>query len=231
MASRRTGGGGADGLGERGGARSAPSCAEAPSGRAVKVLDPHLLRSMLDAAGDLIYVKDLDGAYLACNKASERLIGVSEAEQIGKTDFDLFPRPFAEAVRAEDHEVVATRVERRVEEWVTYPDGTRVLMESLKAPLYDVEGKVAGVVGVSRDITARKVVEAERERVVQELSEALASVKTLSGLLPVCAWCKNIRNDKGYWQRIETYLAEHSDARLTHGLCPECLAKHFPEGS
>jgi len=78
------------------------------------------------------------------------------------------------------------------------------------------------------DITGRKVAEAERERIVKELSEALANVKTLSGLLPVCAWCKNIRNDDGYWQRIETYLSEHSDASFTHGMCPDCLAKQFP---
>jgi PAS domain S-box-containing protein len=325
------------------------------SAGAGKVLDPQLLRNMLDATGDLIYVKDLEGAYLACNRASEKLVGVAEAEQIGKTDFDFFSREFAEAIRAEDRLVMASRLERRVEEWVTYPDGARVLMESLKAPLYGLGGKVVGLVGVSRDVTARKraeerlarerdfseqlirvapvgiavyqaetgrclvanpalcditgatqaqlacqnfrelaswreagllaaaeaalasgrrqqlsaqlrtgsgrvvwalailssfdseegvhlvlllkditdmkVAEAERERMVQELTEALANVKTLSGLLPVCAWCKNVRDDAGYWQRIETYLSEHSDARCTHGMCPDCLAKRFPEDS
>ncbi len=319
-----------------------------------KVLDPHLLRSMLDAAGDLIYVKNLDGAYLACNRASEKLVGVKEAEQVGKTDFDLFPREFAEAVREQDRGVMTSGRERRVEEWVTYPDGTKVLMESLKAPLYGPDGTIAGLVGVSRDITARKraeerlarernfseqlireapvgiavyhaetgrclvanaamcditgatpaqllaenlrgpacwkqagmldaaetaiaggrtqqfsarsattsgrkiwllavfssfrsedgvhlilllkditdrkVAEAERERIVRELTEALAKVKTLSGLLPLCSWCKNIRNDEGYWQGIETYLSDHSDARFTHGMCPDCFAKQFPDG-
>ena len=72
--------------------------------------------------------------------------------------------------------------------------------------------------------------EAERERIVRELPEALAKVKTLSGLLPLCSWCKNIRNDEGYRQRIETCLSDHSDARFTHGMCPDCFAKRFPEG-
>jgi hypothetical protein len=102
-------------------------------------------------------------------------------------------------------------------------------MESLKAPLYCPEGRIAGLVGVSRDITARKRAEERLVRERQELTEALAKVKTLSGLLPVCAWCKKIRNDAGYWQRIETYLSEHSEAHFTHGVCPDCMAKSFPE--
>lgn len=60
---------------------------------------------------------------------------------------------------------------------------------------------------------------------VRELEEALARVKQLHGLLPICAWCKNIRNDQNYWERVEDYLAAHSDAQFTHGICPDCLPK------
>jgi hypothetical protein len=65
------------------------------------------------------------------------------------------------------------------------------------------------------------------DRNVVELREALANVKTLSGLLPICAWCKKIRNDEGYWSKIESFISEHSEARFSHGVCPECLNKHF----
>jgi signal transduction histidine kinase len=65
----------------------------------------------------------------------------------------------------------------------------------------------------------------------QELRQALAQVKTLSGLLPICAHCKNIRDDQGYWQGVETYIAAHSQADFSHGICPECLVKHFPDFS
>jgi PAS domain S-box-containing protein len=165
MANQRTGTSEGGGPEEPGGAKSALSSVDDRRPDAGKVLDPHLLRRMLDAAGDLIYVKDLEGAYLACNKASEKLVGVSEAEQVGKTDFDFFPREFAEAIREEDRVVMTSGIERRVEEWVTYPDGTRVLMESQKAPLHGAEGRIAGLVGVSRDITARKrAEEALREK-------------------------------------------------------------------
>lgn len=63
----------------------------------------------------------------------------------------------------------------------------------------------------------------------RKLQAALAEVKTLSGLLPICASCKNIRDDKGYWKKIESYIQEHSDAQFSHGICPECFKKSYPE--
>ena len=79
------------------------------------------------------------------------------------------------------------------------------------------------------DITARKRAEEERERLILELQEALAEVKTLSGLLPICASCKSIRNDQGYWQQIEAYIKEHSKAEFSHSVCPKCAEKLYPE--
>jgi sigma-B regulation protein RsbU (phosphoserine phosphatase) len=63
----------------------------------------------------------------------------------------------------------------------------------------------------------------------KELSEALAEVKQLKGLLPICIFCKKIRKDKNYWQQVEEYLFEHTDADFSHSLCPECLEKHYPD--
>ncbi|MDY6951704.1 MAG: PAS domain-containing protein [Thermodesulfobacteriota bacterium] len=79
------------------------------------------------------------------------------------------------------------------------------------------------------DITERKQAEEERERLILELQEALAKVKTLSGLLPICASCKKIRDDRGYWQQIEEYIQEHSDAEFSHSVCPECARRLYPE--
>jgi hypothetical protein len=68
-----------------------------------------------------------------------------------------------------------------------------------------------------------------QERLVGELRVALASARTLRGLLPVCAWCRRVRTDTGYWQQIETYISTHSDAEITHGVCPDCARSHFPD--
>ena len=68
----------------------------------------------------------------------------------------------------------------------------------------------------------------ELRRVSSELADTVANVKTLTGLLPICSGCKKIRNDEGYWNQVEVYIAKHTDASFTHGFCPECGEKYFP---
>jgi len=70
---------------------------------------------------------------------------------------------------------------------------------------------------------------AERETLIGELQDALAKVKQLSGFLPICASCKKIRDDKGYWQQIEAYVRDHSEAEFSHGICPDCAQRIYPE--
>jgi hypothetical protein len=71
------------------------------------------------------------------------------------------------------------------------------------------------------------ITELELRRVTNELTDALSSVKTLSGLLPICAYCKGVRNDQGYWEQVEVFVESHSSAEFTHGICPACSQKHF----
>jgi len=79
------------------------------------------------------------------------------------------------------------------------------------------------------DITERKRAEEERDKLVAELQKALSEVKTLRGILPICSHCKKIRNDEGYWDQIESYIGERSDAEFSHGICQECAEKYYPE--
>ena len=80
-----------------------------------------------------------------------------------------------------------------------------------------------------RDITEQKATEAEREGLIQELKEALGRVKSLSGLLPMCASCRKIRDQKGSWHDLETYIRSHTEADFSHGICPDCRRKLYPE--
>ena len=82
---------------------------------------------------------------------------------------------------------------------------------------------------LEKEITDRKRAEEEREKLIHELQEALNKIKTLRGLIPICASCKKIRDDKGYWNQIETYIRDHSEADFSHGICPECAKKLYPE--
>ena len=79
------------------------------------------------------------------------------------------------------------------------------------------------------EMQERREIERERETLIAELRLALDEVKTLSGLLPICCSCKKIRNDQGYWLQIETYVQEHSDAEFSHGICPDCAKKLYPD--
>ncbi len=96
-------------------------------------------------------------------------------------------------------------------------------------PLRDDRGKLAGIVECFQDITDRKMSEMERDKLLAELQEALAKVKTLSGFLPICASCKKIRDDQGYWRQIEEYIRKHSEAEFSHSICPDCAKKLYPE--
>lgn len=91
------------------------------------------------------------------------------------------------------------------------------------------DGRPRRVIGTHADITEQKQREAEREALIRELQEAMSEVKTLSGLLPICANCKKIRDDQGYWNQIETYIQQHSEAEFSHGICRECAEKLYPD--
>ncbi len=79
------------------------------------------------------------------------------------------------------------------------------------------------------EIEERKQIELEHEKLIEELQSALTEVKTLRGFLPICANCKNIRNDEGYWEQIEVYIKDRSDVDFSHSICPDCVAKLYPD--
>jgi hypothetical protein len=79
------------------------------------------------------------------------------------------------------------------------------------------------------EIIQRKKAEEQRNQLISDLQKSLAEVKTLSGLLPICSHCKNIRDDKGCWRQIESYIHEHSEADFSHSICPDCAKKLYPD--
>ena len=81
------------------------------------------------------------------------------------------------------------------------------------------------IYSVARDVTERKRAEQERERLVTELQAALAEVRTLRAFLPICSYCKRIRDDENYWHAVESYISTHTATRFSHGICPTCYAE------
>lgn len=96
-------------------------------------------------------------------------------------------------------------------------------------PFLDANNETIGIVECFQDISNRKLVEDVKKELIDELQNALDEVNLLSGFLPICASCKNIRDDKGYWNQIETYIRDHSKVEFSHGICPDCAQKLYPD--
>lgn len=91
----------------------------------------------------------------------------------------------------------------------------------------DKDGNPLRRIGTHTDITEKKQLEVEREELIEKLNVSLEAVNTLSGMIPICSSCKNIRDDKGFWNRIEEYIQSHSTALFTHSICPDCAEKLY----
>jgi PAS domain S-box-containing protein len=212
-------------------------CAGAPKGepgrRVAEEAPPQeqfLLQTLMTHTPDFIYFKDRDSRFIRISKALAGIFGLSDpAQAVGKTDFDFFTQEHAREAYEDEQTVLRTGQPLTKEERETWAERPDTWVSTTKVPLYDEAGNAIGTFGISRDITARKVAEADRERLIGELRDALSRVKTLSGMIPICAACKKIRDDGGYWNQIESYLREHSEAEFSHGLCPECMARLYPD--
>ncbi|MDD5755545.1 MAG: ATP-binding protein, partial [Methylococcales bacterium] len=143
------------------------------------------LRAIFETLHDLIWLKDAEGVYLACNPMFERFFGAKESEIVGKTDYDFVDRELADFFRANDCKTINAGKSTINEEWITFADnGNRALLETVKTPMYGVNGRLIGVLGFGRDITERKQSEAELkqhrdhlEKLVEERTLALSIAK------------------------------------------------------
>jgi len=129
--------------------------------------------TLFQSLPDLIWLKDVNGVYVSCNKMYERLIGSSEAEIVGKTDFDFFDREFAEFYRENDRDAIAAGIPVSNEEWFTFTeDGHQALLDVIRTPMYDSNGTLIGVLNIGHDITERKQAE-ESLHASQQLIEGI----------------------------------------------------------
>ncbi|MGD0283290.1 MAG: PAS domain S-box protein, partial [Dissulfurispiraceae bacterium] len=192
------------------------------------------LRNITSSLAEGIYVLNKQANIIFMNPEAERLLGWSYTELTGRNIHDVIHCSKADGppLHLEEcsmYNVIRTGVPSvSMNEVFTRKDGTIFPVSIVASPIME-NGKVVNAVIAFRDITVRKQIETEREKLIVELQEALAKVKQLSGLLPICASCKKIRDDRGYWNQIETYISEHSEALFSHAICPECGKKLYPE--
>jgi PAS domain S-box-containing protein len=188
-------------------------------------------RSVTQSAKDAIVSANANGIITACNKAFQNLFGYEEPEIIGQPLTVLMPASFVESHKRALANHVKTGESRVIGQTLELAGLTKGGLEfplELSISSWQVRGKIY-YTGIIRDISQRKQIEEERNQLIKSLQDSLAKIKTLSGMLPICASCKNVRDDKGYWNQIETYIHNHSEAQFTHGICPECAKKLYPD--
>lgn len=170
---------------------------------------------------DRVILEANDRLCIMVGYASDELVGQS-ARMLYPTDeeFEYVGRVKYAQIREQGSGTVETRFQCK--------DGRVIDVLLSSTPLDPVDLSV-GVTFTALDITRSKQAERERERLIVELQEALTKIKTLRGLIPICAACKKIRDDQGYWNSLEAYIQEHSDAVFTHSICPDCAGKLYPD--
>jgi PAS domain S-box-containing protein len=192
-------------------------------------------RLLAENALDVVWTLDLDGNLIYVSPSIARQQGWTP-EEFMKLDPDMRALSGEYAARIQERIATVRQLppgsqpfERELlQVAVQRKDGQEILVEAQWRVVWGEDGQPLGFQGVTRDVTERKHMEAERDKLIQDLTQALAEVKALSGLLPICSQCKKVRDDHGYWNQIEAYISEHSEATFTHGLCPTC-AQAFRE--
>jgi PAS domain S-box-containing protein len=198
--------------------------------RALALRKAAWLAAIVDSMSEAVIGTDQAGNIISWNASAERLYGFGEEEAIGKPIELVVPptlhqetRRMLEGVREGDRlsEFETTLFPRR--------DGTQLSVFSSISSVKDERGQVVGAAIMAVDVTERKQAEEERKKMIKELKETLAQVKSLRGLLPICASCKKIRDESGDWHTLETYISGHSEAEFSHSICPSCARRLYPE--
>jgi PAS domain S-box-containing protein len=189
-----------------------------------------LLEAQLNSSIDGILVTDKEGRKILNNQRTLELWKIpheiadipDDQQQVNYVmNYAKNPEQFASQVN-----YLYSHPDETSSDEIELKDGT--ILDRYSAPVIGSDGRNYGRIWSFRDITERKRAEKEREKLISELKEALADVKLLSGLVPICASCKKIRDDQGYWTQIESYIQDRSDAKFSHSICPDCAEKLYP---
>jgi PAS domain S-box-containing protein len=188
-------------------------------------------RAVTDTAGDAIVAAGPSGRIELWNKTAATIFGYASAEILGRSVSTIIPDRFQSAHEPAFEWAVATGESklagRPVELVGRRKDGSECPVE-LSLALWKA-GEENHFTGIIRDISERKRAEAEREQLISDLKQAVTEIRTLEGFIPICAGCKKIRDDQGFWEHVENYVARNTEAKFSHGICPDCEKRLYPE--
>jgi len=192
------------------------------------------LRSITSNLAEGIYVLDQQGKITFMNPDAERLLGWTRDElnergahglvHYRKADGKLLPFEVCGMYNV----LTSGKNYTSVDEVFVRKDGTVFPISVVTSPIWE-EGKVTSAVIAFRDISIQKELEQERSQLILAYEKALNNIKTLKGLVPICASCKKIRDDKGFWSHVEVFIQQRTDAEFSHGICPDCAKRLYPD--
>ena len=191
-------------------------------------------RTLFESAGEGILIADIETKqFKYANPSICKMLGYTKEELIKMSVRDIHPLDTLEDTLTEFGALARGEIQM-----ITIPclkkDGT-VIYANINASKAVIDGRECNIgffIDVTERVNAEKQIKAdiiEKEALIKKLQDAAAKIHTLSGLIPICAWCRKIRNDEGYWQSVEQYISEHSQADFTHSICADCQKKYFPE--
>lgn len=189
-------------------------------------------RSLFNQSVEGIYLHDLEGRILDVNQVACSQLGYSRDELLQLSVFDL-NSDVKDSVNLSKDEILRQWKQWQAEQRFTLEaeyqrkDGTVVPAEISTGVIRYGDRNV--ILAIVQDISIRKQAEQELERVVRELRSSLAEIKTLRGIVPICSHCKKIRDDEGFWNQVEAYVSMRTEAKFSHGICPECVKKLYPD--
>ena len=198
-----------------------------PGGGDVIANDPsaadELLRDLFENTIELIQSITPDGRFLFVNRSWRETLGYSLEDLRELTIFDVIHPDHHDACKGLMAQIMAGEDVGRFETEFVKKDGTTITVSGSSSTRLE-DGVPVWTRGFFTDITEQRKLQLDKELAYQEMEKALAQVKALAELLPVCSWCKKVRSDEGDWDSLENYLLSHPDIRVTHGICPTCFS-------
>lgn len=192
------------------------------------------LESVMDQIGDPILVIDPDYNIQFVNKAMEETFGVIEPTKKHRYCYQLLHRlnmrcneAYGELMPCPGREVILTKRAAKVAQYCLDVSENEIFMEIHASPIFNEAGEVVYVAESYHNITEHKRSQQELQRLTLDLQNALAKTIRMSGVLTICMSCSKIRDEKGFYTKMEDYIKRHTDARITHILCPECEGKLY----
>lgn len=184
----------------------------------------------LDQTLDCVFMFDADTLkFFYVNQGAINQVGYKEKQFFDMTPLDIKPEFTEKIFREMVSPLIDGRKASHTFETVHKHKNGELIPVEVFLQFVTPPNETGRFIAIVRDITERKTADKKQEKLIIELQKAIAEVKILSGLLPICASCKKIRDDKGYWNQIESYISKHSSAEFSHSICPECAKKLYPD--